>query len=128
MRHALVTFAVAFGMRLLGADVPTTIKVGSVLSVGSEVVQWHAGPCVQGSLPSPLCGKPERRDVFAGLAGTLTAVLFTVEGKKPRGADVVIDLNRARIRAAIRAECDSVKRGTKTFTDTSMTTFARRVC
>lgn len=78
MRHAAVTFGVVLALRLFGVSSTNAFKVGTVVSIGGEIVQWHVGPCRPGHAPSPLCGKPERRDAFAGVGGALVAVTLTI--------------------------------------------------
>lgn len=106
MRHAAVTLVLGLVMRLFGASPELTIKTTTVAAIGGEIVQWHVGPCVRGAPPSPLCGKPERTDAFMGIAGGVVAVAFTLPGPKPHPVDVELD----RIRRAIIANCDSVRK------------------
>jgi hypothetical protein len=70
-------------------------------------------------------------DDFAGctLGGLAAALIIPKAGApKEHAAGVIVDRELDRIRRAIAAECDSVRRGAKTFTDTSMVTFAKAVC
>lgn len=116
MRHFLAGAILTALARLFGLSQAQGAGFGATAVTGYEVYQSVTQS-----------GTPEWRDVGTGLAGV--ALVSLVPNRKPdRSADALIDLNIARIRSAITAECDSVRAGTKTFADSSMRAFARSVC
>lgn len=116
MRHFVAGLGLTLLARLFGLSQAEGAGFGATAVVSFEVYQ--------GVTKS---GTPEWRDVGTGLVG-VALVSLVPDRKPPRAADALVDLNIARIRAAIAIECDSVRRGTKTFADSSLRTFARGVC
>lgn len=110
--HFLVVLGLCAGLRIVGVNRGTTFKVGLAASVGVEAYQ---GVTKSGTV--------EAGDVAAGVLGA--AIVYWSKDRAP--GPRAVDFNTLRIRAAIRAECDSVSRGTKTLPD-SLRAFARQVC
>jgi hypothetical protein len=116
-------------MGAIGAVIATVFRsvgVGTPQSAFATAAVCGAYEVGQGRVSRPAA----ELDDFAGCAigGTLASLLIPSRGApKDQPAGVIVDRELDRIRRAIAAECDSVKRGTKTLPD-SVRAFARAVC